>query len=1164
MQTPSLERVLEPTLRVKTQTWLPGGSVISKLFKGSVRILAGLIAGLAIIFMLLVWQLSKGPISLGFLSPYIENAVNEDQTNFRLHMRDTILTWAGWDHSFDIRVLDVQIYNREDELISSIPELSFSLNRAALLQGDVAPDSIEIFGPTLRFVRQTDGTFNIGLGGAKDIYATSAIEFAQNLLDGPQGQHPLRHLARLHIIGADLTVDDQVLERSWMAPTADIRLARDDIGVHGQLSLILDVEGKQTELDLLARYKTADKLLEITADIDKLSLAPFAPVFDDVKLLENFHLPLKGNVGLSFPLGDGEKTVRFDIKGTAGSITLPPPYSEPVFIKSVSLMGEYASNSGELEIENVRLELAENQLQLPAPFSQTLNLKAGRLEGSYSAKTGIAIIKEFSGDLAASWNIELPDPINHKMPLRSFMFAGLYDAKGDHLTISNLNADLQGPTLQIKGSVSGARDTNTPLHTIFEMDMKDVQVGDTARYWPKTIANDAYSWITRHLSDGTLHQLTARGEVGLGTDGQMAVKSMGGRMQLSGVTVDYLPPMPKAMNVAGDIIFDAQQMKISLSQGKVQDLTLDQGEVLLSGLDQKDQFADIQLTIGGTVPAKLAFIDVKPLGFASEIGINPKSSSGEARTDLKLAFHLAKDLSIDEVKVEAKSSLTNVALANVILGRGIKDSTLELDVNNQGMTVTGEVVYEDIVSQLVWRENFGKDRTFQSRYDLNTTIKDIHQLEAVGLQLQHFSNEFLSGPIEAHIRFTAFDEIDKRLKVVADLTEAAMQAPAFGWAKAAGVKGTSQITIDLERDLVVDVPSFSIEAQDLIVDGAIRYANDGTGISEIRFDQLAYGRTDVQGALLPKDDGGWDVGLHGPSFDFSAYWEELFSGEPGDKGKESLLPNLTLAIEIDKIWVNDSQFMDSVSGTFSYVDEIWETFLLSSKLDSGASFDISIRPQADGNRQLTLVSDNAGETLRFLDAYETMQGGTLALTGTYDDSVVGHPLTGQLSVSDYRIVDAPVLAQILNIMALTGILDALSGDGIGFSSLVVPFVYHEGVLQISEARANGTSLGFTAEGRIFRYADVVDLKGTVVPAYALNSALGHIPLLGTLLTGGDKGGGVFAANYSMTGSLQEPDVVVNPLSALTPGFLRNVFGVFDSPDANTDFKPGEGLTITRP
>jgi hypothetical protein len=66
-----------------------------------------------------------------------------------------------------------------------------------------------------------------------------------------------------------------------------------------------------------------------------------------------------------------------------------------------------------------------------------------------------------------------------------------------------------------------------------------------------------------------------------------------------------------------------------------------------------------------------------------------------------------------------------------------------------------------------------------------------------------------------------------------------------------------------------------------------------------------------------------------------------------------------------------------------------------------------------------------------------------------------------------------------------------------------------------------------------------------VPAYAINSFLSNIPVIGDLLQGG-KGKGLFAATYTATGKLSKPDFSINPLAALAPGFLRGLFDIFDS------------------
>ena len=74
--------------------------------------------------------------------------------------------------------------------------------------------------------------------------------------------------------------------------------------------------------------------------------------------------------------------------------------------------------------------------------------------------------------------------------------------------------------------------------------------------------------------------------------------------------------------------------------------------------------------------------------------------------------------------------------------------------------------------------------------------------------------------------------------------------------------------------------------------------------------------------------------------------------------------------------------------------------------------------------------------------------------------------------------------------------------------------------------------------------DTIDLSGTIIPAYVLNSIVGHLPVIGDILTGGD-GEGVFAATYRAQGPLKDAAITVNPLTALAPGILRDLFKLFE-------------------
>jgi hypothetical protein len=129
----------------------------------------------------------------------------------------------------------------------------------------------------------------------------------------------------------------------------------------------------------------------------------------------------------------------------------------------------------------------------------------------------------------------------------------------------------------------------------------------------------------------------------------------------------------------------------------------------------------------------------------------------------------------------------------------------------------------------------------------------------------------------------------------------------------------------------------------------------------------------------------------------------------------------------------------------------------------------------------------------------------------------------------------------------------LQGTGIQFVGFEAPFTAEDGVVTLGQSRAWGPALGITLEGEFSRSRDLIALQGTLVPAYTINSVLGAIPLLGDLIIGE----GAFALNYKVKERMSAPVVTVNPLSALTPGFLRGIifgFGggalqnVLDAPD----------------
>jgi hypothetical protein len=84
------------------------------------------------------------------------------------------------------------------------------------------------------------------------------------------------------------------------------------------------------------------------------------------------------------------------------------------------------------------------------------------------------------------------------------------------------------------------------------------------------------------------------------------------------------------------------------------------------------------------------------------------------------------------------------------------------------------------------------------------------------------------------------------------------------------------------------------------------------------------------------------------------------------------------------------------------------------------------------------------------------------------------------------------------------------------------------------------------------------LRGTLVPAYALNNIPAQLPILGVFL-GGGRNEGFLGVTYEVVGRPNAMVLRVNPMSAVAPGFLRKLFEF-----RNTDDQAWTGTVPRRP
>lgn len=325
----------------------------------------------------------------------------------------------------------------------------------------------------------------------------------------------------------------------------------------------------------------------------------------------------------------------------------------------------------------------------------------------------------------------------------------------------------------------------------------------------------------------------------------------------------------------------------------------------------------------------------------------------------------------------------------------------------------------------------------------------------------------------------------------------------------------------------------------LAVDGRVGMVGDQPLL--LVLDRLVVGQTQAKGQVQFPATPSQPIraSLAGPVLDMSSP-KDKSQPEPANAPANQPGSPWIADLHFDRVLASNAQVL---TGLVAHAENDGQNVTGLSLTTSGPEqIQASIRKEGTG-RHLVMKTADAGALLRAADVIGTIQGGRLSVDATYDDRTPSSPLTGTAELTDFSVRDAPALGKLLQAATIYGVVDALRGPGLLFTNAMLPFRWDGGVLQVTEARAFSASLGLTARGSIDTNRNTLDLQGTVVPAYVLNSMLGRLPLIGRLFSA-EQGGGLVALNYGLRGPTANPAVTVNPLSALTPGFLRGLFHIF--------------------
>jgi hypothetical protein len=747
----------------------------------------------------------------------------------------------------------------------------------------------------------------------------------------------------------------------------------------------------------------------------------------------------------------------------------------------------------------------------------------------------------------------LPDPVPiHAITLGAVIDRPL-DAVPARVDLKTLALDFGGPRVAIDGTVVR---TGERLAIVGGVKAAAVPADRLPRLWPVSVGKHARDWITANITAGMIDEASLRvdGSAPVSDPGDVLATTLEGRVAASDLTVGYFKTLPPVVGISGSGTSDGRSLTLHTTGGHVGDLVVGDATVVISKLDTPQEWIDIDAPLSGSIRSALEVLDTPPLRYAHRVDIDPARTDGTQSSRLHFYFPLKKSIDIENVEIGATATLRDAAAAGIAGGLSLTDGDLKMTLDGTGMDVAGTSRLEGIPAAVRWRENFRDAADPRTRVAVRGEIAEA-DLARYGLH----PTPYLGGAVVADLELLVDRTRQTSVKGSLDLGPARLALPPLGWSKAPGTAGSARFAVEFDHGRPVRLSGISLDAGGLKAGGTIDLAPGG-GLGGVALGTFRVGASDLSAELKPRPGGGYDIAVQGASLDV----RPLLKG-PDDKQEKQRRraerlakrnqppqpgPPYELSIRLDRLITADGQrALAGVRGRLSSGGLGWDSADLEARIvgaGGAGSGAVALHYRPEGSqRRLTVTADDAGALLHVLDLTDSVRGGPLSVSGVGEPGFPVRPISGRMVLGAYRVVDAPLLARVLNALSVTGLIELLRGEGLGFSQLESDFTGNDDRISLENLRTSGGALGLTLSGGVDLTAETLAVQGTIVPLYGLNRIVGMIPVLGDLLSGG-AGQGVFAATYALSGAIDEPEVSVNPLAALAPGFLRNLLFLKDS------------------
>ena len=748
------------------------------------------------------------------------------------------------------------------------------------------------------------------------------------------------------------------------------------------------------------------------------------------------------------------------------------------------------------------------------------------------------------------------DKTENQETLKSFKLN--WEQNPKFININNIEL-LKDKNTKIGGKIEIKLDDYSISKLSLDLNSSRIQYNLLKKLWPKKIRKAILSWMNINLKDGYAENVNLKADF-INVRKELKNSNFLLSWLNKSSTFRIFKDLPEANLNEALCQLTNNKLIVDIINLKIDEIIINEGQIIVDNILTKNTEASMKINFKEESKKILMKFDSPDL---SLFKISNKDVEGIFNVEATLNVPILSGISIDNLKWKIDAIGKNIKFNISKYGLNIFNELIKVEANNNEFVIKS---MSNINNDIFVNQKFEwiYKRILDNKPQI--LINFLKSASLINFIKQNYSIP-IEGTSEGIIQVGEFDINNITANTILNLNIDLILSQ-FGLNIPLKVGNIVNFDIDIIDSKLKKIKNISANINDIMIFAEILFNNNGE-IKKFIINNLALENLEIEKLILTREnETNILIEIDSSNLDLRKFFKNKFWSNEDDfwllsnKNIKFIINSDNIILEngislngIIEASYNNKKLSGKVEGNLETLNQsinkikldifqnMKEIVLKGNGYLLDEKIDINVISLNGSIKEIKVNSNNAGKVLNALNISELIFGGNLEAKIDLSNQHLNE-INYDINIDNFKVINAPILVQIISTLSLRGILNLLEEGGILFSNGSAKITYKDGIEYLNSINAIGDTLALSFSGLINRNNETIEIQGQLVPANTINNILKNIPILGELLTGTDFRGFILT-EFRLDGLITDPIISFRPLSS-APGIFRDFLNIFRS------------------